>query len=54
LRLLAWNTARADRMGRAARQLVEAEYDLRVCGERLARVYDELTGCALGVRGVAA
>lgn len=54
LRLLAGNTARADRMGRAARQWVEAEYDLRVCGERLARVYDELTGRALGAWRVAA
>jgi hypothetical protein len=29
-------------MGRAAREAVETEYDLRVCGARLAAVYDEL------------
>ena len=44
LQLMAGNQARADRMGRAARAVVEAEYDLRVCGTRLAEVYDEVTG----------
>jgi glycosyltransferase involved in cell wall biosynthesis len=54
LRLLAGDPARADRMGRAARHVVETEYDLRVCGERLAEVYDELTGSVQGIRGMAA
>jgi len=54
LRLLASDPGRADRMGRAARAAVEAEYDLRVCGAGLAAVYDELAAGRAAARGVAA
>ncbi len=54
LQLLAFDQDRADRMGRAARAAVEAEYDLRACGAKLAAVYDEMAGRPAAVRGVAA
>ena len=47
LRRLAGEPGLADRLGRAARQAVEEEYDLRACGVRLAAVSREvLTGRA--------
>jgi glycosyltransferase involved in cell wall biosynthesis len=40
----------ADRMGRAARLAAETEFDLLVCGAKLASVYDELLGCSFRAR----
>jgi glycosyltransferase involved in cell wall biosynthesis len=42
LNQLAREPGLADTMGQAARDVVESEFDLRVCGRRLASVYDEL------------
>lgn len=42
LRLLAGDPGMADRMGRAAREEVEREYDLKVAGGKLAALYDSL------------
>lgn len=40
----------ADEMGRAARWAAETEFDLLVCGAKLASVYDELLGCSFHAR----
>ena len=54
LQRLAEDPALTERMGRAARQAVETEFDLRVCGAKLVAVYDSLIGVSSVIGGVAA
>ena len=54
LRALAADPALVERMGFRARRVVEAEFDLRVCGAKLLDVYHGLLGATNAVRRSAA